>query len=227
MPKGPSFRPAAEPEGPAVPAMTDVAVTEGPAEDVSFDDADFAEAGNFEEDASSRPRRLRLLPIVFGAATVVLGALGVWATVAAHDLRANPAGANGALVDTNATRTVTRDVTGAVNTIFSYSYADTARTRSAAQSLLTGPAIRQYNQLFALVEQEAPKEKLVVTTRVTNIGVELLTQGKARLLVFANQQDTMTGTKKSSYGGAMFAVTAVSQNGIWKIENIDTFTGSP
>jgi Mce-associated membrane protein len=180
--------------------------------------------------ASDAPRAgqwHRALPLVCAAATVVLGALGAWAAVAAHDLRATASAANGALVDAAATRAVTRDVTSAVNTIFSYSYADTGRTRAAAQGLLTGPAIRQYDELFRLVEQEAPKEKLVVTTRVTNIGVELLTQGRARLLVFANQQDTMTGTGKSSYGGAMFAVTAISRGGSWKIENIDTFTGTP
>jgi Mce-associated membrane protein len=205
MPKGPSFQPAAAPKSPAVPAMTEAVETESLAEHASR-------------------RWVRLLPVIFGAATVALGALGVWATVAAHDLRANSGGSNDALVDSSATRAVKQDVTSAVNTIFSYSYADTGRTRAAAQSLLTGTAIRQYDQLFALVEQEAPKEKLVVTTRVTNIGVELLTQGEARLLVFANEQDTLTGTKKTSYGGAMFAVTAVSSGGTWKIENIDTFS---
>jgi Mce-associated membrane protein len=169
----------------------------------------------------------RALPVVFAAATVVLGVFGAWAAVQAHDLRATASAANGALVDGPATAAVTRDVTSAVNTIFSYDYADTGRTRAAAQGVLTGLAIRQYDDLFRLVEQEAPKEKLVVTTRVTNIGVELLSQGRARLLVFANQQDTMTGTGKSSYGGAMFAVTAVSRGGTWKIENIDTFTGTP
>jgi Mce-associated membrane protein len=209
MPKGPSFQPAAEPESRAVPAMTEVAETE-----------------SLPADASPRRHWHRILPAAFGAATIALGALGAWATVAAHDLRTNAATANGALVDASATGAVKRDVTSAVNTIFSYSYADTGRTQAAAQDLLTGAAIQQYNQLFALVKQEAPKEKLVVTTRVTNIGVELLTRGRARLLVFANQQDTMTGTKKTSYGGAMFAVTAVSQDGTWKIENIDTFTGS-
>lgn len=221
MPKGPSFQPAAAPESPVVPAMAEVTETESPAEDAAL-----AEDATLAEDASPRPRWHRTLPAIFGAATVVLGALGVWATVASHDLRANSGGSNAAVVDTAATRAVSRDVTSAVNTIFSYSYLDTARTRAAAQNLLTGTAIRQYDQLFALVEQEAPKEKLVVTTRVTNIGVELLTQGKARLLVFANEQDTLTGTGKSSYGGAMFAVTAVSIGGTWKIENIDTFTGS-
>ena len=99
-------------------------------------------------------------------------------------------------------------------------------TRAAAQELLAGHAIRQYNQLFALVQRQAPKEKLVVTTRVSNVGVELLTGGRARLLVFANQQDTRAGTGQASYGGAMFAVTAVSEHGSWKIENIGTFTGS-
>jgi Mce-associated membrane protein len=208
MPKGPSFQPAAEPDSPAVPALTE------PAE----------EPDNFEESAGPRPRWHRILPAAFGVATVVLGALGAWATVGAHDLRANSAAANGALVDASATQVVKRDVTNAVNTIFSYSYADTGRTQAAAQTVLTGAAIQQYNQLFALVKQDAPKEKLVVTTRVTNIGVELLAGGRARLLVFANQQDTMTGTKKTSYGGAMFAVTAVTTGGTWKIENIDTFS---
>jgi Mce-associated membrane protein len=230
MPKGPSFQPAAEPESPAVSAMTEVAETESLAADASppQEKAGVAEGAStgLPERTGARPRWQRVLPAIFGAATVLLGALGSWAAVAAHDLRDSTGAANGAVVDASATHAVTQQVTSAVNTIFSYSYADTARTRTAAQRLLTGPAIRQYNQLFALVEQDAPKEKLVVTTRVTSIGVELLTVGRARLLVFANQQDTMTGTGKSSYGGAMFAVTAVSQHGTWKIENIDTFTGS-
>ena len=208
MPIGPSFRPVAEAESAAVPALTEAAVTESPA-----------------ADASPRPRWHRILPVALGAATVVLGALGAWAAVEAHDLRANAASGNDALVDASATRAVTRDVTSAVNTIFSYSYADSARTRAAAQGLLTGAAIRQYNQLFAIVEQQAPKEKLTVTTRVTNTGVELLTGDRARVLVFANQQDAAAGTGKTTYGGAMFAVTAVNQHGQWRIESIDTFTG--
>jgi len=176
-----------------------------------------------------RGRRARTRTSVvaaLGVATIIVGSLGIWAAVSAHDLRASASSANTALVDGSATQGVERAVTAAVNTIFSYSYADTARTKAAAQQLLTGPAIRQYNQLFALVEQQAPKEKLVVTTRVTNIGVELLNGGQARLLVFANQQDSSAGTSKATYGGAMFAVTAVNQHGRWQIENINTFTGS-
>ena len=170
-------------------------------------------------------RRPRLLLVVLGAATVLLGGFGIWAAVTAHSLRAAAGGANGALVDRPATAAVDRAVTGAVEQIFSYSYADVAKTRAAAQGLLTGAAIRQYDQLFALVERQAPKEKLVVTTKVTNVGVELLSGGRARLLVFADTQDNRAGTSQASYGGAMFAVTAVRRDGRWLIENIDTFTG--
>jgi Mce-associated membrane protein len=174
---------------------------------------------------SGAGRGRTLVAAMLGGATIVVGSLGIWAAVAGHDLRASAASANAAVVDESATRSVERAVTTAVNTIFSYSYADTASTRTAAQKLLTGPAIRQYNQLFALVQQQAPKEKLVVTTRVTNIGVELLTGANARLLIFANQQDSKAGTSQATYGGAMFAVTAVNQRGRWRIESIDTFTG--
>jgi len=45
--------------------------------------------------------------------------------------------------------------------------------------VLTGPAVRQYNTLFALVTKNAPTQKLVVTTKVTNSGVELLNGNRA------------------------------------------------
>jgi Mce-associated membrane protein len=174
--------------------------------------------------AEVTPRRRLALPLVLGVAIVLCGSFGIWATTAAHSLRAAAANANSALADRAATDAVRRAVSGAVNTIFSYSYADVGKTRVAAQRLLAGAAIRQYDQLFALVERQAPREKLVVTTKVTQAGVELLTGNRARLLVFADQQDTRAGTSQASYGGAMFAVTAVRRGSRWLIENIDTFS---
>jgi Mce-associated membrane protein len=164
--------------------------------------------------------------LILGAVTVILGVFGVWATVHASSLRAQSAQQNTALTDPAATSAVREQIDSAVQTIFSYSYANTGATRQAAQRLLAGPAIGQYNSLFALVQQQAPTEKLVVTTTVTNSGVEMLAGDQARVLIFVNQQDTRVGTSQTTYGGAMLAVTAVRQAGRWKIENIDTFTGS-
>ena len=141
-------------------------------------------------DAQSGRRGLRIAAAL-GAATVVLGGFGVWATLHASSLRSNAAAqANTALTDGPATAAVRREISAGVNTIFSYNYADTAATRQAAQRVLTGPAVHQYNTLFALVTKNAPAQKLVVTTKVTNSGVELLNGNQARVLVFANQQDT-------------------------------------
>jgi Mce-associated membrane protein len=169
------------------------------------------------------PLRLRL-PAVLGVVTVLLGAFGAWATVQAHNQRADNAQQNLALTNGPATSAVRHQVTSAIQAIFSYSYTDTAKTRRDAQKLLTGPAIRQYDQLFSLVEKDAPTQKLVVTTSVTNSGVEFLTGSRARVLIFANQQDSRAGTGQTSYAGAMFAVTAVQTGGAWKIPSpVDSY----
>ena len=224
--------PAGDATAPAAPAEPAGSAQTGNSE---FAQSEAAEPGAAQPGAGAEPgepgaappgaRRAVRAAAVLGAATVVLGGFGVWATVHAGSLRASAAAQNTALTDAPATAAVRREVSAAVNTIFSYSYANTAFTKQAAQGVLTGPAVRQYNTLFALVTKNAPAQKLIVTTRVTNSGVELLSGGQARVLVFANQQDTRAGTGQTSYAGAMFAVTAVRQGGRWKIENIDTFSG--
>jgi Mce-associated membrane protein len=212
--------------GPAEP----VAAAQAEQSDLAQPEIAQPESGKSEivrpEAGQPDPGRRRSWRIVaaLGAATVVLGGFGVWATVHANSERSSAAARNTALTDGPATAAVRREIAAAVNTIFSYNYANTAATRRAAQGLLTGPAVRQYNTLFALVTKNAPAQKLVVTTRVTNTGVEMLNGDRARLLVFANQQDTRAGTSQASYAGAMFAVTALREGGRWKIENIDTFS---
>jgi Mce-associated membrane protein len=183
-------------------------------------------AGTGGPAVGTRGLRRPLALLILGAVTVILGGFGIWATVHASSLRAQSAQQNTALTDPAATSAVRDQIDSAVQTIFSYSYANTGATRQAAQQLLAGPAIGQYNSLFALVQRQAPAEKLVVTTTVTNSGVEMLTGDRARVLIFVNQQDTRVGTSQTTYGGAMLAVTAVRQAGRWKIENINTFTGS-
>jgi Mce-associated membrane protein len=175
--------------------------------------------------ATARPRpRYPFAVLILGAVTVLLGGFGTWATTHASSLRTQAAQENTAVIDQAATTAVRDQIDSAVQTIFSYNYANTGATRQAAQRLLTGAAIQQYNSLFALVQKDAPAEELVVTTTVTNSGVELLNGNQARVLVFVNQQDTRSGTGQTTYGGAMCAITAIHQAGRWEIENIDTFT---
>lgn len=219
------------------PAEVDTpAKADTPAEASTLTEADeLAEVGGSAEAKAvgggidiDEPRRIgpfgrQAITLVIAAA--VLAGFAAWAGLHASDLRASGGEANLALSDKALTKQVTSQVSTAVSTIFSYSYANPAATKQAAQRLLTGSAINQYNELFNLVEQKAPAERLVLHTTVTDLGVELLTSDRARLLVFVNQQD-QAGSGQAVYSGAMFAVTAVRHGSHWLIGNINTFTSS-
>jgi Mce-associated membrane protein len=215
---------------------SDSPVADSPKSDITKSDSPDAdspatdESGEPDEspgiaEALAASRRIRV-PVLLGGAAVVLAAFAVVAGIQAHNLRGQQSSRNTALTDAAATSQVQRQVDSAINTVFSYNYADTGTTRAAAQRLLTGAAVREYDSLFKLVETDAPAQHLVLTTKVSSSGVELLEGDRARVLIFADQRDTRMTTHQTSYAGAMFAVNAVRQGGRWKIENIDTFTGS-
>jgi Mce-associated membrane protein len=164
-----------------------------------------------------------LLPMVLGVVAVLLGGLAAWFGVNAA--RAG-AGSNVALTDSAATAEVSGQVTSAVNTILSFNYSDLAKTQRAVQRLLTGNALCQYNELYKLVLQQAPSQKLVLTTTVQDRGVEMLQGDTARVLLLVEQRDTRTTTNQTSDSQSMIAVNAVKQSGAWKISAIDTFNGT-
>ncbi|MDH6577248.1 hypothetical protein [Kitasatospora sp. MAP5-34] len=166
-------------------------------------------------------------PAVLALAAVLLAGFGAGAAARMAALRADPAARNLALTDPVRTSEVKGTLSQAVNTLFSYNYADTARTDTAAKTLLVGNAVQQYATMLAEVRKQAPQQKLVLTTTVTDSGVELIDGDRARLLVFADQRNTSTADSakpaRTSYAAAMFAVDAVRQGGGWRIANIDTF----
>ncbi|MFI1190259.1 hypothetical protein [Streptomyces californicus] len=175
---------------------------------------------------TSRPSRLRVtLPAVLCALTVLLGAFAVWAFTSADRLRDEPARQNSALTDIGRTSEVKGRISEAVGAVFSYDYASPERADRAARTYLTGRAVRQHKDMLADVREQAPRQKLVLTTTVTESGVEFLDGDRARLLVFADQSNTRTGKdEETTYAAAMFAVDAVQRGDTWLIAGIDTFT---
>jgi Mce-associated membrane protein len=163
-----------------------------------------------------------LLPPALGAATVALGGLAVWSGMEAHGLRSGAAAHNTALTDNARTSEAKGQITSAVNSLFSYNYADTAKTEQAAKRLLTGKAVGQYDQMFGPVRRQAAADKPVLTTTVTDSGVSMLQGDRARVLIFADQRNTRTAGDQTTHAGAMLAVDAVRQGGTWKISNFDT-----
>jgi Mce-associated membrane protein len=175
-----------------------------------------------EPDETRTPRRIRRLPVVLGVVTVLLGGLAVWFAAEADGVRGRAGAGNVALTDPARTSEVTGQVTDAVNALFSYDYTDAAKTQQAEDSLLTGKAVGQYDTMLAQVRAQAPSQKLVLTTTVTDSAVEMLEGDRARLLVFADQRNTRTSGKDTTYAAAMLAVDASRLYGTWKITNIDT-----
>jgi len=175
----------------------------------------------------SRPRPATVLTVALALLTVLLGGLAAWSAGKASALHDSVATGNSALTDTARTSEVKGTIAQAVNAVFSYNFADTARTDDAAKRVLTGQAVQQYATMLAQVRAQAPAQKLVLTTTVTDTGVELLDGDRARLLVFADQTNTSTAKSAApaatTYAAAMFAVDAVHQDGTWKIATIDTF----
>jgi Mce-associated membrane protein len=174
---------------------------------------------------AEKKSRSMLLPALLALVAVLFGGVAVWCGVQTAQLRTNASATNTALTDAAATAEVKRQITSAVNTVFSYDYSHVSTTEQAAGRLLTGPAIQQYTTLIAMVKQQAPAQKLVLTTSVVTAGVVMLQGNRARLLVFADQRNVRSDTGQASYAGTHFAVDAVRVNGSWKIANLDFFTG--
>ncbi|MFE2021650.1 hypothetical protein ACFW9O_26770 [Streptomyces sp. NPDC059499] len=221
----------AAPDRPAVgngPDTDDTAVGPTVPEEETVEDPDAAQE-SAEEDPGTRrerPPRLRIrLPAVLCAATVLLGAFAAWAFASAGTLRDDPSRQNTALTDISRTSEVKGQITEAVGAVFSYDYASPAKSDRAARTHLVGPAVQQHKDMLAEVRAQAPKQKLVLTTTVTQSGVERLDGDRARLLVFADQSNTRTGkAEETTYAAAMFAVDAVRRGDTWRISAIDTFT---
>jgi Mce-associated membrane protein len=162
--------------------------------------------------------------VALAVATLVLGGLAAWFGTEAGSLNGQSSAQNLALSDPGETGQVTSQVTSAIGALFSYNYANPGPARQAASRLLTGAAVGQYATMIAEVKKDAQKDKLVVTTSVSSIGVEMLTSNTARVLVFATESDGSAGAATPTTAEAMLAVNAVLDGSTWKIEGIDTFT---
>ncbi|MFF0685104.1 hypothetical protein ACFYUG_03225 [Streptomyces albogriseolus] len=181
----------------------------------------------------SRPRRPVGL-VALCALTLLLGAFAGWAHAEAESLRAEPARSNTALTDLARTSEIKGQVAEAVDRLFSYDHADPGAFDKAAKDLLTGRAVTQHRDLLADVRERADARKAVITTTVTETGVERIDGDRARVLVYADQSSVATAGGKAGeqrnaardegvYAAAMLAVDVVHRDRRWLVSGLDTF----
>ncbi|WHM35579.1 hypothetical protein [Streptomyces sp. BPTC-684] len=168
-----------------------------------------------EPAARERLRRF-LLPLLIAALVAVSGVLLLLAGQAKH----SPAAANRALTDRTATDEVLDEVGAAVSRVFSYGPQTLTRTRADAHALLRGQAAKEYEALFAQVQQRVTEQELTLTTRVARAGVARLTGTRAELLLFLDQTSVRRGAKATTVA-AQLSVTAGRDGGRWRITAIE------
>ena len=128
--------------------------------------------------------------------------------------------ANKAMISAGETSEVKGKIEDSVQKLFSYDFKDTAKTEKAAKNLLQGDAVKQYDELFKVVKEQAPKQQLIVTTTVKSSSVTRLQGDRAQVLLFVDQHALRSGTGESNVGPAQLSVTTEQQDGTWKITDL-------
>lgn len=167
-----------------------------------------------------RPSRPGLVGAVL--VTVVTGGAAIWSHSHEQAVHATPAAQNAALTDVATTAAVKGQVTQAVQALFSFDYSNPDKTAALVPVYLTGSAVSQYAALMEPVRAHATDLKLELTTTVTSAGIQTLQGGRARVLVFVDQNDTSSATAGTSESAVAFAVDAERIAGTWRIAGIDT-----
>jgi Mce-associated membrane protein len=157
------------------------------------------------------------LVVVLAGIMLVVGATGWWM---ARDAQVDSPTDNLAVIDAKATAEVQSEVSRGLTQVLSYDYADPARTTSALDAVLTGAARKQYDTLFAALQERAPGQQLVLTAEVQGAAVENLTADSAKLLVFLDQSSQRSDDKEASVSAAQLAITAKKVKGAWLITRL-------
>lgn len=159
-----------------------------------------------------------LIPAVAVLALAV-GAVGWWQYA---DRLSSPALDNTALLDAAGTAGVQAEVSRSLEQVLSYTYQDPGTTKAAARELLSGAAKREYDRLFADLQKQAPGQKLVLTAQVNAVGVEELTEDRARLLVFVDQSSRRAKDARANVSAAQLSVAArKASSGQWVITALE------
>ncbi|MGW0522396.1 hypothetical protein [Crossiella sp. NPDC003009] len=154
------------------------------------------------------------------ALTVALALLAGFFLVQGWRSSDSAAARNQALVNGPATAEVSGQVAEALRRVFSYRHDDTASTEAAAAEVLVDAARAQYDALFAQVREQAPQQKLVLSTKAVTTGVRELSADRAVLLVFLDQTATRGDNNQTSASAAQLGVTARRTGEKWLITEL-------
>ncbi|WP_424189924.1 hypothetical protein ACOBQX_14205 [Actinokineospora sp. G85] len=177
------------------------------------------------------PRKTSATPgmnaaIVLAVLALVLAGLAFWFKGQADSLTAGADTDNSAVTDSAGTEQVKNQVREAVERTLSYDYTKLDVTAKAVGETLEGRAVCDYEAIYGKLKELAPQQKLVLSTKVRDIGVVSLRGDEAEVLVFVDQSVTRAAVEagaepQQTASGAQFAVSAHRSGDAWKITAFD------
>jgi Mce-associated membrane protein len=116
----------------------------------------------------------------------------------------------------------------AIVPVLSYDYRDMAKSRTQAEAYLTDSYKAEYDKLFAVLAQNAPTTKTVVTTNPpVDAGVVRVSPGQVEVLMFVDRPTTNAKTKKPIDYQDQVTVTMQQVDGDWLVNQIQTSPVQP
>ena len=120
----------------------------------------------------------------------------------------------------------TSDAQGAaersVATILAYDYRHLDDDQKAAESLMTTSYQKKYDQLFSVINQNAPGLQAVVTVQVIASGIVRSGDDRVQVLVFLNRPTTNKQSTEPTIYRDQVVMTMEKSDGDWLVDNMDT-----
>ncbi|WP_370287738.1 nuclear transport factor 2 family protein [Nocardioides sp.] len=173
--------------------------------------------------AAAAPRRLVAALLAVALVGALLAVLFAQRAGAVRDEPAAPAAQAGAVGPGDpATTELTRAVTAAMATLWSYDYRRLDELPAQVAAVSTPEFQAGYDAVFARIRELAPATKAVVAASVQHLGVVRLTSDTAELLVYLDQAASKDGGRPVG-AGARLRVEAVKVDGVWRIDAVTPF----
>lgn len=115
----------------------------------------------------------------------------------------------------------------AVVPVLSYDYRNMAASRQRAEGYMTDAYRQKYDQIFALLKQNAPRTKTVVRTNPPiDAGVTLVSPDRVEVLVFVDRPTTNELHKTPIQYQDYVTLTMADEDGTWLVDDMETTPSS-
>ncbi|GAA5146737.1 hypothetical protein GCM10023321_06630 [Pseudonocardia eucalypti] len=129
---------------------------------------------------------------------------------------------NVAYLDPVATSEVKRQITRAVEAIYSYDYTRLDQSEQLALAFITGSYSEEFKGKFQPVRLHGVPQKAALVSKVVEIGVKSVSAQNAELLVMVNQVGRSAASPQPLKATMRLSVTAQRADGQWKVSGVKT-----